>query len=183
MTDEDVDRLRILRGRYIDKAVDIESRIDHVIGQFFQVNGRHAQEFQWWVLNDMPLGSKIRALRSIADELATDVEVVKLWKSLEAMVARRNAFAHRRFQDMVVMGDEGRHDGGVIQHPRRPRTRADQFGVVDLDEFDQYLAELDDLVVPLTNLLAAAMCQWPYTSDTGGVVTHHPGTLAQRDDQ
>lgn len=128
------DRMDCLRGRYIARVIDVESRIDNIISMFFQVIDR-GQLFQNWLITHIHLTPKIQFLRQITRELKINSEYEELMGALEAIAVRRNQMAHRPFPQVIEIGDEGEKPLGIHVYKRK-RKGLDAFDHVDLDDLE-----------------------------------------------
>ncbi len=186
-----------VRGLWLERAIDLEQRMNRVLQGFFNVPGRFWVEFDWWILNEMQWSAKVKALRSVIRELESlgydTAAYAGLTTRLEEVGSRRNTLAHRPITnvhefagDQFTVAENGTRilvptDLGPHLIERRPRSRADSYTPVDLGELLADAAALDELVVPITRLEAEVRGMWPYTEQKGdGPPVDHPGTLRER---
>jgi len=180
-----LDRFHLLLGKYIAKTTDVESRIDHTIGAFFQSSGPLYSEFHNWMLGRIPIGEKIALLRQIADFVAIDQDedIRKMFRGLLSMIERRNDLAHGHYRRIVEISDAGRTEHTYLGRTHRKSKFHAPGAMKHLspDELERELNLLDELTLPLTRLFGATFKMWPTVSHGPGAAgkTEHPGNLKE----
>lgn len=78
-------------GAYgLQRAIDLEQRMNRVLQGFFNVPGRFWVEFDWWILNEMQWSAKVKALRSVIRELESLGYDTAAYAGLTARVLKKS---------------------------------------------------------------------------------------------
>jgi hypothetical protein len=151
----DPGRYESLVGRYIVKTIEIEHHLHAVIAQFFRVDGRYQNAFDRWVLQSMDFSKKLDVLKRILDEFDCRSDYQATLTQLTRMMERRNALAHTRYSQTIEIGDGPRTYMGLHAEDRKAGSvDPDVLIRLDLVDLEAELTRLDELVLPLTALMA-----------------------------
>jgi len=174
-------RYERLLGAYVARTTEIENRMNHVIGAFFNVTGPISDPFEWWVMGRLEFSAKLQILHRFLEFMGEKTAFKELMSLLTKMMERRNELAHGHYTQVVMKSEGGQWIEGplIASHSKLKFNFLEEMKQLHLDELEGELAQLDRVFAPLDRFLTLAMNMWPHDVDSDGKSIHHEGTFAE----